>query len=178
MSDERAAKNTDRELWRERPDDHYSDSVHVTQGGGIGINCGGYVVVKTLREWHKLALAAPVPASEPRFESRLSVSLYRSLERLSIAIEACGRIGFEESTPTKNENHAQVWIFLNEAQADAKLKLKHYQQLVSRIQPGPAEPNPFEPEESEDQINSRIGRMIRENVDKRLGPAAAKKQKP
>jgi hypothetical protein len=52
-------KNTDRELWRE-PDkdgkgDFYSDSVHVTQEGGIGINVGGLVFVKSLAEWHKLA---------------------------------------------------------------------------------------------------------------------------
>lgn len=49
------AQNTDRELWRERPDDYYADSVHVTAAGGIGINCGGTVIVKPLREWHCLA---------------------------------------------------------------------------------------------------------------------------
>jgi hypothetical protein len=52
-------KNTDRELWRQ-PDkdgkgDFYSDSVHVTQDGGIGINVGGLVFVKTLAQWHRLA---------------------------------------------------------------------------------------------------------------------------
>src|SRR5688572_30820417 len=59
----REVKNTDRELWRER-DDYYADSIHVTEGGGIGINCGGTVIVKPLREWHKLALfavAGPTP---------------------------------------------------------------------------------------------------------------------
>jgi hypothetical protein len=49
------AKNTDRELWRERAGDFYADSIHVTAGGGIVINCGGHVIVRTLREWHKLA---------------------------------------------------------------------------------------------------------------------------
>lgn len=48
-------ENTDRELWRERPDDYYADSVHVTEQGGIGINCGGMVYVKTPREWHAAA---------------------------------------------------------------------------------------------------------------------------
>jgi len=53
---ERAAKNTDLELYRE-PDktgagDYYSDSIHVTESGGIGINVGGYVIVKPLRDWH------------------------------------------------------------------------------------------------------------------------------
>ena len=56
----------------------------------------------------------------------LTVSLYRSLERLSIAIEGCGKIGFEESKPTTNEQHGQIWLELNDAQRDAKLKLKHY----------------------------------------------------
>jgi len=50
-----AMQNTDRELWRERDGDYYADSIHVTKGGGIGINCGGTVYVKPIREWHKLA---------------------------------------------------------------------------------------------------------------------------
>jgi hypothetical protein len=48
--------NTDRELWRETPDDYYSPSIHVTAGGGIGINVGGTVVVRPVREWHALAV--------------------------------------------------------------------------------------------------------------------------
>ncbi len=47
--------NTDREIWRERPDDFYADSIFVTEGGGIGIRCGGLCIVKPVREWHKLA---------------------------------------------------------------------------------------------------------------------------
>ena len=50
-----AAENTDRELWRETEGDAYADSIHVTKGGGIGINCGGMVYVKPIREWHRLA---------------------------------------------------------------------------------------------------------------------------
>ena len=53
-----AAQNTDRELYREPGDwrgDFYSDSIHVTESGAIGIDCGGYVFVKPLREWHALA---------------------------------------------------------------------------------------------------------------------------
>lgn len=37
MASEGPVPNTDRELWRER-DDYYADSIHVTEGGGIGIN--------------------------------------------------------------------------------------------------------------------------------------------
>lgn len=49
------AANTDRELWREREGDYYADSIHVTERGGIGINCGGTVIVMPLREWHNAA---------------------------------------------------------------------------------------------------------------------------
>lgn len=47
---EQAAKNTDRELWR-GPDkgagSYYADSIHVTEGGGIGINVGGHAEPST-----------------------------------------------------------------------------------------------------------------------------------
>lgn len=52
---DRGAQNTDREIWREREGDYYADSIHVTKGGGIGLNCGGMVYVKPVREWHKSA---------------------------------------------------------------------------------------------------------------------------
>jgi len=68
---------------------------------------------------------------EPQTDyARLSVMLYRSLERLSISIESCARIGFTESSPTTSEGDAMVWQDLNDAQKDAKLKLKHYQRFI------------------------------------------------
>jgi len=61
MMDNGPYKNTDRELWR-GPDegcgDYYADSIFITEGGSIGINCGGSVIVKPLRDWHKLACPA------------------------------------------------------------------------------------------------------------------------
>jgi len=54
----REAKNTDREIWREREGDFYADSIHATEGGGIGIDCGGHVIVMPVRKWHALAKAA------------------------------------------------------------------------------------------------------------------------
>lgn len=58
MSDTRnpPAANTDREIWREREGDYYSPSIHVTANGGIGMNVGGYVIVKPVRQWHTMAL--------------------------------------------------------------------------------------------------------------------------
>lgn len=49
------AKNTDREIWRKVPGDYYSPSIHVTEGGGIGIDVGGFVIVKPVKWWHELA---------------------------------------------------------------------------------------------------------------------------
>ena len=48
-------KNTDREIWRKVPGDFYSPSIHVTEGGGIGINVGGTVIVMPVEEWMALA---------------------------------------------------------------------------------------------------------------------------
>ena len=53
-----AAKNTDRELWRETEGDFYAPSIHVTESGSIGMNVGGSVVVMPIYEWHALAFAA------------------------------------------------------------------------------------------------------------------------
>lgn len=59
-----AAMNTDREIWRAREGDAYADRIHVTKEGAIGIDCGGYVIVKPVRAWHALASAAPSPDGE------------------------------------------------------------------------------------------------------------------
>jgi hypothetical protein len=59
-SNETAVMDTDRELWREPTDEvgmeYYQPSIHVTKRGGIGINVGGTVIVKSLRDWHALAM--------------------------------------------------------------------------------------------------------------------------
>lgn len=62
--DVKAALNTDKEIWRERPKGYYSDSIHVTKDGNIGINCGGFVIVKSVREWHRLARLTPADTGE------------------------------------------------------------------------------------------------------------------
>lgn len=69
MNDTAECKNTDRELWRS-PDDgrgsYYADSIHVTEGGGIGIDVGGHVIVKPLRDWHAMAVRPPT-VNDPRW---------------------------------------------------------------------------------------------------------------
>lgn len=47
--------NTDKEIWRRKPGDYYSPSIHVTEYGGIGMNCGGSVIVAPIEKWHKAA---------------------------------------------------------------------------------------------------------------------------
>ena len=58
MSDSGPVTNTDREIWRERPGDFYSPSIHVTREGGVGIDVGGTVFVMDVRDWHALAMKA------------------------------------------------------------------------------------------------------------------------
>ena len=49
---EHACKNTDKEIWR-KTDSFYSPSIHVTNGGCVGINVGGHVIVAPVELWHK-----------------------------------------------------------------------------------------------------------------------------
>lgn len=63
-------QNTDRELWREREGDYYADSIHVTKGGGIGMNVGGTVYVMPIREWHRLA-GAPGRAAPAELDAAM-----------------------------------------------------------------------------------------------------------
>ena len=75
-----------------------------------------------------LAARSSSPEGEPTTKI-LSSQLWRCLERLHLAVNACARIGFEESSPTTNDHHASIWNDLNEAQKDAELKLKHFKGL-------------------------------------------------
>lgn len=47
------SENTDKEIWREVPDDFYSSSIHVTERGGIGVNYKGSVIVMKVENWFK-----------------------------------------------------------------------------------------------------------------------------
>jgi hypothetical protein len=62
LTDVQAFQNTDREVWRETQGDFYSNSVHLTATGGLGINVGGTVYVKPPAEWHRLASLSRAPA--------------------------------------------------------------------------------------------------------------------
>ena len=49
------SKNNDKHLWPIPNDDYYAPSIHATEDGRIGMNVGGIVFVKSIREWHSLA---------------------------------------------------------------------------------------------------------------------------
>lgn len=81
---EAACKSTDRELWREKADDYYSPSIHVTERGGIGINVGGRVVVQNLRDWHAAACAPNVPPVRAENKGRFQAELYNLINKYSM----------------------------------------------------------------------------------------------
>ena len=56
VSESGIAKNTDMQLFAEVKGDYYSPSCHMTKDRKLGISVGGYVIVKSLREWHKACL--------------------------------------------------------------------------------------------------------------------------
>jgi len=124
MSDNQAVRNTDREIWR-GPDEgngsYYADSIHVTEQGGIGINVGGTVFVKPVREWHKLA-AQDWP---PRVEgSRTGAPAARTSRwRYEIQDEPEGEF--------KNAEFAQV--FDDKGASVGTLKLHHAFLIVGSI---------------------------------------------
>lgn len=69
------AENTDRELWRERLGDFYADSVFVTEGGSIGMQAGGYVIVKPIRQWVAITSERDDDAAEiTRLRSQLAAA--------------------------------------------------------------------------------------------------------
>ena len=55
VGDNQACKNEDRLIYSETQNNRTCSSIHVTKQGGIGINCGGSVWVKPLKEWYRLA---------------------------------------------------------------------------------------------------------------------------
>jgi len=56
MSEEiKSCKNTDKNLFEEIDGEYYSPSCFMTEDRTLGINVGGFVIVKTLRDWFELA---------------------------------------------------------------------------------------------------------------------------
>ena len=71
---EEGVENTDRELWREREGDYCANSIHVTEGGGIGMSVGGNVIVKPIEEWFALA-ARPLSGDTKELVERVKAAL-------------------------------------------------------------------------------------------------------
>lgn len=80
---EPAALNTDVEIWRGKSraewgdaDSFYADSLFIpnSEVEALGINCGGTVIVKPVREWHALG-AKPLPTTA----EETSVGMFNAL---------------------------------------------------------------------------------------------------
>ena len=54
MDENKAYRNDDRRIWSES-DDKGERYITANPSGGIGICVGGYMVIKTLESWHKIA---------------------------------------------------------------------------------------------------------------------------
>jgi len=77
---EQAFINTDKELWRAVRGDYYADSIHVTEHGGIGINCGGHVIVAPVRSWHSAGeLVLCVNPTLKKWKWKLAMWLLRGI---------------------------------------------------------------------------------------------------
>ena len=75
--DSHTATNTDVELWR-KSDSFYAPSIHVTGGGGIGIDCGGRAIVAPVEVWHGLGKTfLCVNEKLPRWKHKLAMWLLK-----------------------------------------------------------------------------------------------------
>ena len=101
------AKNTDRELWR-GPDEgggsFYADSIHITEGDGIGINCGGHVFVRPLRDWH--AMPARIEALEAALMTEWAARDNR-IEALEFELKAA-KSEIEIADSVIEQTHARI----------------------------------------------------------------------
>jgi len=100
MKSEKLAASTDKELYRET-EDYYSPSIHVTKGGSIGMNVGGTVFVKPIREWHHLAdnggwMNARI---QPPNKSKMYWGVIETKSNLGANVHQ-GKVGYQKDTGT------------------------------------------------------------------------------
>ena len=65
-------QNTDKEIWRQIPDDYYSPSIHVTKHGDVGISVGGHVIVASIKKWHEVGVKTFSLLKDKEYESKKS----------------------------------------------------------------------------------------------------------
>ncbi len=85
--DDNCVKNTDREIWREKEEDFYSPSIHVTEQGKIGINVGGYVIIKPIQDWHKCQGQLRLQTDVAMGAKSIAAQLQGENERLKATIQ-------------------------------------------------------------------------------------------
>lgn len=79
--EEKAALNTDRDLWREPPGDYYANRLFLTEGGGIGMDVGGHCIVKPIKEWFRLARAESAPQAQTGNQDAIAATLHELTHR-------------------------------------------------------------------------------------------------
>jgi hypothetical protein len=85
-------QNTDRHLWPQVSEDAFAPRIFVTAGDGIGIDVGGHVIVKLLRDWHALAARPPLCASAQQPVATVEqVALLWSPEEMADLMDALAR---------------------------------------------------------------------------------------
>jgi hypothetical protein len=99
--------NTDKEIWRKKPGDYYAPSIHVTEGGGIGMNVGGHVIVAPIERWHEAAeLLMCVNPCLPEWRRKLAMWLLnarvKGYKQPNIPSSATPQAGLEPRSGTES----------------------------------------------------------------------------
>ncbi len=77
-----ACENKDRLLWKQgQEDDITANTIHVTDQGGIGIQCGGHAIVAPLKSWHEAGEIMMCVNTEPCWKYNLAMWLLKSIKR-------------------------------------------------------------------------------------------------
>jgi hypothetical protein len=89
--------------------------------------------------------------------------LWRSLNRLHLAVKECARISFQASSPTTSQGHFVIWRDLNDAQKDAALKLKEFERGLP-VETAVTPYAWFHPEDPDGPIEFHLGSTRPERV--------------
>jgi len=92
MTDQGQA-NTDRVLWQDVTND---DVLFVTQSGGIGMNVGGRVYVRPIKDWHSMARTfSPIDSVELAnaiVATQMVPGIFRGPKRWSWALDRAEKL--------------------------------------------------------------------------------------
>ncbi len=109
------AVRPDYTIYREHPGDAYSPSIHVTWNGGIGINVGGFVFVRTIQEWHSAEARAAKAEGEAERQKQNALTGLAMIDSepssqpaYTLAVLALGYKGQMEKAETERDEAQAV----------------------------------------------------------------------